>query len=141
MNIYLASPFFNETEIEIYLQTISNLRSVGHKVYVPREHTIENGENMPNHIWGKEVFNEDIKGIDDCDTVVAINYGLYSDSGTAWEIGYAFGIGKQIINILCLTDETSLMTFNCGLNCFYEDIEDWSNLEQYCSATLPIQQT
>ena len=34
--IYLASPFFNDTELVVYKETISRLRNAGYKVHVPR---------------------------------------------------------------------------------------------------------
>jgi len=52
---------------------------------------------MSNADWGKAVFEEDIKAIRECDQVVCIYYGLYSDSGTAWECGFAYGIDKPVI--------------------------------------------
>lgn len=35
MKIYLASPFFNEAELEIYRRAIALLRAEGYEVYVP----------------------------------------------------------------------------------------------------------
>lgn len=112
MNIYLASPFFNNKEILIYEAVIKKLREK-HNVFVPKEHTIENGWEMSNKDWGKAVFDMDVKAINECDVVVALNWGMYSDSGTAWECGYAYGIGKKVINLICDKEqEYSVMMIN-----------------------------
>lgn len=101
MKIYLASPFFQKREIEIYQRAIAILRNKGYEVFVPQEHTIPNGEKMPNTQWAKAVFDMDMEALKNCDAVVALNWGLYSDSGTAWECGAAYALGKPILQVIC----------------------------------------
>lgn len=101
MKIYLASPFFNEEELEIYRRAIKLLRAEGYEVYVPQEHTIENAWSLSNEDWAQQVFVEDCYAIDDCEYVMVLNFGIYSDSGTAWEAGYAFAKGKKVVQVLC----------------------------------------
>lgn len=113
--IYLASPFFNEKENAIYTKVIETLKqNPNYDIFIPKEHTIPNGWNMPNHIWAERVFDMDYLALMHCDVVVVLNYGLYSDSGTAWECGCAYGMGKKILNVLCGDKETeySLMMLN-----------------------------
>lgn len=114
MKIYLASPFFHEEEITIYEEAIRILRCQGLDVFVPREHTIPNAYELPNNIWGENVFAVDYLAITQCDVVVVLNFGMYSDSGTAWECGAAFALGKKVVNILCGCDDTeySIMMVN-----------------------------
>ena len=112
--IYLASPFFNATELVVYKETISRLRSAGYPVHVPQEHEVPNAWDLPNSDWAKCVFEMDIEAIHDCDVVMVLNFGMYSDSGTAWECGAAFALGKKVVNILCGCDDTeySIMMVN-----------------------------
>ena len=114
MKIYLASPFFNEEELEIYRRVITALRAEGYVVYVPQEHTIENAWALSNEDWAQQVFVEDCYAIDDCEVVMVLNFGLYSDSGTAWEAGYAFAKGKTVVQVLCGGENAtySLMMMN-----------------------------
>ena len=114
MKIYLASPFFNKEEITIYEEVIEILRTQGLNVFVPREHTIPNAWDLPNHIWGENVFAVDYLAITQSDVVVVLNFGMYSDSGTAWECGAAFALGKKVVNVLCGGDdiEYSIMMVN-----------------------------
>ena len=134
MKVYLASPFFNERENEVYESVIKSLRNDRHDVFVPKEHTIPNGWEMSNAVWAENVFAVDILGIQKCDVVVVLNFGMYSDSGTAWECGYAYALGKKVINVLCEDDYPySLMMLNgCNTyikledfyNCFLESLVD-----------------
>ena len=111
---YLAAPFFKEDELEVYHKVISFLREVEkYDLYVPMEHNIPNAWDMSNAEWAKAVFDEDVKAINEAKIVFVINFGMYSDSGTAWEAGYAFAKGKFVINIVKDTSATySLMMLN-----------------------------
>ena len=112
--IYLASPFFNEAELVVYRKAISLLRNAGYQVYVPQEHTIENAWELSNMEWANQVFIEDCYAIDDCDYVMVLNFGMYSDSGTAWEAGYAFAKGKSVIQVLCGGDNATYSLMMMG---------------------------
>lgn len=114
MKIYLASPFFNTEEVAIYRNVIQDLRTAGHEVYVPQEHTIEDAWDLSNKDWASRVYLNDIEAIDDCECVMILNFGMYSDSGTAWEAGYAFAIDKWTVQVLCGGDNAtySLMMMN-----------------------------
>ena len=114
MKIYLASPFFNEEELEIYRRAIQLLRDEGHDVYVPQEHTIENAWSLSNEDWAGRVFIEDIKAIDKSEIVMVLNFGMYSDSGTAWEAGYAFAKGKKVVQVLCGGDNATYSLMMMG---------------------------
>ena len=96
MKYYIASPLFTEYEINRIASLAELLRRNGHEVYVPMEHQIPGAWDMPNEEWGKRVFEEDVKALDACDHVYVLYYGLYSDSGTAWEQGYAYAKGKKV---------------------------------------------
>lgn len=124
MKIYLASPLFTEYEKQEVTQVAASLRSIGHEVYVPMEHQIENAWDYSNSEWARMVFEEDVKAIQECDEVWCIYYGLYSDSGTAWECGFAYGIGKPVHLIDRSGTEVSLMVVqgskNPGAWCWIE---------------------
>ena len=96
MKIYLASPWFKNNERVMYSQMLNKMREQGHEVYAPIEHEVPNAWDLSNAEWGKQVFFADIQAIQECDEVWVLNFGMYSDSGTAWECGYAYGIGKTV---------------------------------------------
>lgn len=100
MKIYLASPLFNVQQKARINKVVQTLRSAGHEVYSPMEHEIPNAWNMPNHEWAQAVYEEDVKNLNKADTVVAIYEGMDSDTGTAWEIGYAVALKKKVYVII-----------------------------------------
>lgn len=114
--IYLASPFFNEKELSVYKEVISILRNMKDvEVYVPQEFVIESAYDMPNNMWAEKVFKADVKALRECEFVFVLNFGMYSDSGTAWEAGYAYALDKKVYQVICLNDEKvdySLMMLN-----------------------------
>ena len=115
MKIYLASPFFYGEEKPNVEKVRDILRASDLDVFVPMEHFVEGGENMPNEIWANEVFKMDKDAIDECDVLVCLYYGLYSDSGTAWEVGYAYSKNKKIVVIhMDEKKESSLMISSCA---------------------------
>ena len=132
MKVYLASPFFNKEENNVYNNVINILRSQENiELFVPKEHTIPNAWDLSNKVWAENVFAVDILGIQKADVVVVLNFGMYSDSGTAWECGYAYALGKKVVNV-CVGYEKafSLMMLN-GTNCVVSlaDLTHW-NLEE-----------
>jgi nucleoside 2-deoxyribosyltransferase len=58
------------------------LRAVGHEVFVPQEQ--EPGRDVAG------IFASDVAGIDWADCLVGIMDGSDPDSGTSWEVGYAY---------------------------------------------------
>lgn len=105
--IYIASPFFNDRECEVLSEVETLLKSRDLDVYSPREHEERDG-NVGKPEWSKETFEKDKAAIDWCDIVVMLYWGNYSDSGTAWECGYAFGTKKPIV-VLHLGESSNLM--------------------------------
>lgn len=146
--IYLASPFFNEDEQRVYNHAISILRGQGYEVFVPQEHTIPNAWDLPNKVWAENVFAVDYLAIQKCDVVVVLNWGMYSDSGTAWECGCAYAMGKHIVNILCGDEPTdgteySLMMLNgCNSYITFDQLEKrwFREILEGCVATPAIEQ-
>ncbi len=135
MKAYLAAPFFSHNERHIYARVIDYLRNAEHlDLYVPMEHTVEDAWNLSNSAWGWEVFKEDVRALDEAKVVYVLNFGMYSDSGTAWEAGYAYAKGKRIVNILVNQKDNvySLMMINSAtilVNIEFESMEE-SEVEQ-----------
>ena len=142
MRIYLAGPFFNKKERANIEQAEKILRDKNLELFVPMEHKIENGESMPNDLWGKLVFEMDKQAIYDCDIVVALYYGMYSDSGTAWEAGYAMAVGKRVIQVLCGEPNTTyslMMISSADKVVEYHNVEYWEESSAEISLDKVIQ--
>lgn len=83
MKIYLAGPLFTTAEQEFNRQLRAALQDAGYKVWLPQEHE-------PRERTARAIFEEDVAGLDASDVVVANMDGPDPDSGTCWEIGYAY---------------------------------------------------
>jgi len=98
--IYLASPFFDEEQIDRVSRAESALakNETASSVFSPREHQHEEFE-MFSHEWRIATYNGDVDAINDADIMVAvIDYvGQEVDPGTAWEFGYAVANNIPVI--------------------------------------------
>lgn len=94
--VYIASDMFSTYRKGLINKLAKALRRTGCEVYVPHEHDIEGGWSMSNKEWGRRVFEEDVKALDWCDTVIYFCEGMSGDIGSAWECGYAYAKGKKI---------------------------------------------
>jgi nucleoside 2-deoxyribosyltransferase len=89
MKLYFAGPLFTTPERTWNAEVTAALRAAGHEVFLPQEQ--EPGKDGPG------IFATDVGGLDWSDGLVAIMDGPDPDSGTAWEVRYAFGTGKSIV--------------------------------------------
>ena len=83
MKLYFAGPLFSAAERAWNEELARALRDGGHEVFLPQEQ--EPGLDAPG------IFAHDVGGIDWADALVAVMDGVDPDSGTAWEVGYAYG--------------------------------------------------
>lgn len=132
--IYLASPFFNDTEKERMGKVRDILRAKGLDVFVPLEHQSPELE-FGSREWRAATFKNDVDHIDWCDIVVAINsQGNYDDAGTMWEIGYAYATNKPVVLVNLTGDTINLMVADSlhALITSYEELEtyDFDKLEK-----------
>ena len=114
IKVYIAAPFFREGERE----RIEKLRKFfesdeffkKYEFFYPMDHKIPGGENMPNGEWAWNVFDMDVKELATSKMVVAIYDTHYSDTGTAWELGFAFANRIPVL-LLCtnLEADNSIM--------------------------------
>ena len=106
MKVYFAGPLFTAPERTWNAEVSAALRAAGHEVFLPQEQ--EPGRD------GAGIFATDVGGLDWADGLVAIMDGPDPDSGTCWEVGYAFGLTKWIV--LVRTDMRSFAGSADGYN-------------------------
>jgi len=94
--VYLAAPLFSEAECDFNRKLRDELISAGFIVFLPQEDS-NNVKDMLDR--QKIIFNKNLKGIENSDIIVAVIDGADVDSGTAWEIGFAFAKGKPVIGL------------------------------------------
>lgn len=101
LNIYLAGPWFTMAGSVLYDSVMAIEKAVrknsNFKVFYPREQS----NKTP-----REAFDNNVNHIKDCDIVVALV--AEKDVGTAWEIGMAYALGKDIY--LMGYDKTSFLS-------------------------------
>ena len=90
MRIYFAAPLFTTGERDFNAAVGARLREAGHEVFLPQDQEL-NAHNPAR------IFHNDVDHVDWATVVVGIMDGSDPDSGTAWEIGYAFAKGTPII--------------------------------------------
>jgi nucleoside 2-deoxyribosyltransferase len=97
--IYLAGPLFSHAERDFNVYLRDRLVEKGFSVFLPQEDGSDDTETRLE-LRQKNIFENDVKGIDDCDIVVAVlDGGSDADSGTSWEIGYAYAKGKKLLGL------------------------------------------
>jgi len=91
--IYLAGPVFSVFERERNATIQARLEAQGFSVFLPQN---IGGEKTDRPAAG-QIFSECVSGLEKADGVLGLVDGPDIDSGTAWEIGYAFARGKLIV--------------------------------------------
>ncbi len=123
--VYLASPFFNDTELKNveYVENILSEKGLSYFSPMRREDKAERGTME----WAYEVYEADVAEIRKADVVVALSYGNYGDSGTSWECGYAVGIGKPVVLVHVERDGDSNLMMHCGstTNIYLDELADY----------------
>ena len=93
--IYLAAPLFSEAEREFNAKIAGILREKKYAVHLPQE--VGDDSSTRDEAETGRIFEYNLKALDECDIVVAVVDGADADSGTAWEIGYAYAMKKRVI--------------------------------------------
>ncbi len=94
--VYLAAPLFSQAECDFNRKLGDLIISEGFRVFLPQEDS--------NNIHDKKnrqqiIFNKNLAALDGSDIIVAVIDGADVDSGTAWEIGYAYSKGKPVLGL------------------------------------------
>ena len=98
MKLYFSGPMFTSAERAWNAEVAAALGAAGHEVFLPQEKApVEDA---------KDIFAADVAGIDAADGLVSIMDGADPDSGSCWEVGYAYGTRKPVV--LVRTDIRSM---------------------------------
>ena len=106
--------------------TTNGLKEKGLEFFSPMRHE-ERTEKPGTSAWAHKLFEMDRAAIEDADALVVLYYGNYSDTGTAWECGYAFAKGKPVILVYVDADADSNLMMHCGCraNISLQDLKDY----------------
>lgn len=94
--VYLAAPLFSEAECDFNRKLRDLIMDEGFLVFLPQEdsnniHVERNRQEI--------IFNKNLAALDSSDIIIAVIEGADVDSGTAWEIGYAYAKGKPVLGL------------------------------------------
>jgi nucleoside 2-deoxyribosyltransferase len=94
--VYLAAPLFSGAELDFNRKLRDEIKKAGFDVFLPQEdsNNIKDKKNRQ-----KIIFDKNLAAIDKADILVAVVDGADVDSGTAWEIGYAYALGKPVLGL------------------------------------------
>ncbi len=94
--VYIAGPLFTPGQRAL-LEDIDRLcRAVGFATYLPHRDAgvfDRDGDSRP-------FFEGDLRALEQAALVVAVLDGCDVDSGTAWELGYAYALGRPLLGYL-----------------------------------------
>ena len=123
--VYLAAPFFNDTEVKNveYVENVLSEKGLSYFSPMRRENKGEPGTKE----WAYDIYEADITEIKNADVVVVLSYGNYDDSGTSWECGYAVGIGKPVVLVHIDRNGDSNLMMHCGglTNIYLDELADY----------------
>ena len=91
-SIYLAAPLFTQAEVAFNQSLADQLMAAGYSIYLPQQQCA--GTTDP-----RELFNICIRGLDAASMVLVILDGTDADSGSCFEVGYAFAKNVPIVGL------------------------------------------
>lgn len=135
MKAYIGGPLFDEGE-RWWIETVDRaVAEAGFTTFLPhRDNPPKDESNV------REIFENDKRGIDECDVMVANLNGIITDDGTAWELGYAYAKGKYLIGMhtdwrLRFEHEVVNLMLECSLHRLVRSLDELRDaLDEYRAA-------
>jgi nucleoside deoxyribosyltransferase len=98
MRVYIASPFFNEKQLELVKKIEHELEAHSIQYYSPRlDGVLKDMSREERRKNAQMIYNRNIENIEDSDWILAVIDNF--DPGTVFEIGFAAAIGKRIVTL------------------------------------------
>ena len=94
--VYVAGPLFTPGQRALLEDIDALCREVGFATYLPHRDAgvfDRDGDSRP-------FFEGDLRALEEAALVVAVLDGCDVDSGTAWEMGYAYALGRPLLGYL-----------------------------------------
>jgi nucleoside 2-deoxyribosyltransferase len=95
--IYLAGPLFTEAEQTYNRMLYDLLTRHFFEVYLPQE--VGDTSHSRSRKEHQAIFCRHVEALGNADMVVAVVDGADADSGTAWEMGYAYALGIPVVSL------------------------------------------
>ncbi len=143
MRIYLAGPFFSDEQIERIARAEHALteNQTVDSFFSPRLSDENESPSLKEGTpeWAQMIFKKDVEEIDNADLVVAIADFVHEnvDSGTAFEVGYAYHSNKPLIIVQELDEPLNLM-LGQALTYYTTSVDDLAALDFNHLPTQPF---
>jgi nucleoside 2-deoxyribosyltransferase len=108
-NVFISAALFSAVEREYNARITEALLENGYEVFLPQrasdqvraDNPERPGEDLISHreLIGRLTFDACLSGIESSDLLIALLDGTDVDSGTAWEIGYAYAKGIPVLGV------------------------------------------
>lgn len=92
IRVYFAAPLFNDMERRRNVEESGILEQNGCSVFLPQRDAGQAAQGTERLF----LFNSDIRHLTTCDVVFAYVDGRVPDEGMAFEMGYAYALGKPV---------------------------------------------
>ncbi len=92
--VYLAAPLFSEAEKTFNRKISDLLASHSFLVYLPQD--VGDDTHCRDGAEHQYIFESHVRALDSTDLLVAVIDGADADSGTSWEMGYAYRRGIPV---------------------------------------------
>ena len=102
MKVYLAAPVFSQIERRYNRALAERLRALlpRSEVVLPQDFRVgRSGASFNDRRFLKGLFRRCAQAVRDSDVIVALLDGSDADSGVAFEVGYARGLGKPVLGV------------------------------------------
>lgn len=121
----------NYLQSELFHQRYPSLKLI---IYNPSTLKIKNAWDYFSWDWGKLVYEEDKKQVDNADLIIFISYGKGNNDGATWEVGYAHGKHIPILVVSMIPErQESLMVLHSAHAC----VDGIEGLKCYNFETMP----
>lgn len=132
VQIYLAGALFSQAERDFNKKLQQMMIESGFSVFLPQEDAEDNKDQRIERNQSA-IFFSCLNGLQKSDMVVTVLDGTDVDSGTAWELGYAYAAEKPIVGIrtdfrIQTPGEKVNLMIQETLDDFVENVDDLKNV-------------
>ena len=120
MKIYLASPFFNQRQLDAIMKMEKILENANFKVYSPRRDgkCVKPTDSSEEH---EKIFKLNVGKILWCDYMVACIDD--KDTGTSWEMGVAYALKKPVVSFTAVRGRIINVMLSQSCLAFTDDMQ------------------
>lgn len=135
-SVYIASPFFNEEQIERVKKIENILKENNLEYFSPRCESIQGAHETS--IGRKAIFSNDEKAMRQCDFAIVVTND--KDMGTIFEAGYLFAKDKKVIYLFENDENLSvnlMLSQSAHSICTtMEQLKELIETKQYCKISV-----